>query len=95
MCRASIYEARNNLSAYIKTAENGEVVELTRHDKPVAVILSWTDYENEVLKSNSKKTNWLSDWREKNKDLLEEFGDDDWLHRDRRHPPKNYGKCFD
>ena len=32
MCRTSIYEARNNFSALVKTAEEGEVVELTRYD---------------------------------------------------------------
>ena len=45
MCVASIYEARNNLSSLVKLAEEGEVVELTRYDKPVAVIMSSEDYE--------------------------------------------------
>ena len=46
MCRTSIYEARNNFSALVKMAEEGEVVELTRYDKPVAVIISYGEYEN-------------------------------------------------
>lgn len=45
MCVASIYEARNKLSSLVKLAEEGEVVELTRYDKPVAVIMSYEDYE--------------------------------------------------
>ena len=45
MCVASIYEARNNLSSLVKLAEEGEVVELTRYDKLVAVIMSYEDYE--------------------------------------------------
>ena len=45
MCRTSIYEARNNFSALVKTAEEGEIVELTRYDKPVAVIISYSEYE--------------------------------------------------
>ena len=45
MCVASIYEARNNLSSLVKLAEEGKVVELTRYDKPVAVIMSYEDYE--------------------------------------------------
>lgn len=45
MCVASIYEARNNFSSLVKLAEEGEVVELTRYDKPVAVIMSYEDYE--------------------------------------------------
>ncbi|MBQ8013809.1 MAG: type II toxin-antitoxin system prevent-host-death family antitoxin, partial [Treponema sp.] len=43
MCRTSIYEARNNFSALVKLAEEGEVVELTRYDKPVAVIISYAE----------------------------------------------------
>ena len=46
MFRTSIYEARNNFSALVKMAEEGEVVELTRYDKPVAVIMSYADYED-------------------------------------------------
>jgi len=46
MCRTSIYEARNNFSALVKMAEEGEVIELTRYDKPVAVIISYGEYEN-------------------------------------------------
>ena len=45
MCVASIYEARNNLSSLVKLVEEGEVVELTRYDKPVAAIMSYEDYE--------------------------------------------------
>ena len=45
MCRTSIYEARNNLSNFVKIAERGEPVELTRYDKPVAVIISYEEFE--------------------------------------------------
>lgn len=45
MCRTSIYAARNNLSSFVKIAESGEPVELTRYDKPVAVIVGYEDYE--------------------------------------------------
>ena len=55
MCRTSIYEARNNFSALVKTAEEGEVVELTRYDKPVAVIISYEEYE----KMDNEKPNLL------------------------------------
>ena len=44
MCRTSIYDARNNLSNFVKIAEGGEPVELTRDDKPVAVIISYEEY---------------------------------------------------
>lgn len=52
MCRATIYEARNNFSALVKKAENGEPVELTRHDKPVAVIISYDEYEKRKPKES-------------------------------------------
>lgn len=72
MCRTSIYEARNNFSALVKTAEEGEVVELTRYDKPVAVIISYEEYE----KRNSKKEDWLGKWREEYADVLDDKGFD-------------------
>ena len=72
MCRTSIYEARNNFSALVKSAENGEVIELTRYDKPVAVIISWEEYESK----NSSDDDWLSKWREEYKDVLDDKGFD-------------------
>ena len=56
MHRTAIYDARNNFSALVKLAERGEPVELTRHDKPVAVIISWDDWEA----TKPKKTFWQS-----------------------------------
>lgn len=55
MCRTSIYNARNNFSALVKSAEEGEVVELTKYDKPVAVIISYSEYE----KLQEKKPDFL------------------------------------
>lgn len=52
MCKATIYEARNNFSSLVKLAENGEPVELTRHDKPVAVIISYDEYEKSKTKES-------------------------------------------
>ncbi|MBR7080037.1 MAG: type II toxin-antitoxin system Phd/YefM family antitoxin [Treponema sp.] len=67
MCRATIYDARNNFSSLVKIAEGGEPVELTRHDKPVAVIISWTEYEK------GKKPGfceWLEDTRKEYADVF-------------------------
>ena len=72
MCRTSIYDARNNFSALVKAAEEGEVVELTRYDKPVAVIISYEEYE----KRNSKKEDWLGKWRAEYADVLDDKGFD-------------------
>ena len=71
MCRASIFEARNNLSEYVKIAEGGEPVELTRYNKPVAVIISYSQYEPE--KSNSSCF-WLDEWRKEHYDELDNEG---------------------
>jgi prevent-host-death family protein len=43
--RYSIAEARNQLPAIVHDAEKGKPVELTRRGKPVAVLMSFSDYE--------------------------------------------------
>lgn len=70
MCTKSIYEARNNLSNLVALAESGEPVELTRYNKPVAVIISYDEYEDS-LKKNEKDDFWLDKWRK----LREEYAD--------------------
>ena len=72
MCVTSIYEARNNFSSLVKLAEEGEVVELTRYDKPVAVIMSYEDYENISVKEEC----WLNKWRREYEGELEDVGFD-------------------
>ena len=44
MRESSIREAKSGLTALVRTAENGEPVRLTRHGKPVAVLLSVQEY---------------------------------------------------
>ena len=46
----SIAEAKSKLPAIIHSVEDGPYVKLTRHGKPVAVLLSIRDYELLVLK---------------------------------------------
>ncbi len=53
MCRTSIYEARNKFSSLVKLAEEGEVIELTRYDKPVAIIMSYEEYDEKKQKKPS------------------------------------------
>ncbi|MDC0683433.1 type II toxin-antitoxin system Phd/YefM family antitoxin [Sorangium atrum] len=43
--RYSVAEARANLPSIIEQAEAGEVVELTRRGRPVAVVLSREEFE--------------------------------------------------
>ena len=51
-------------------AEAGEAVELTRRDKPVAVIISYEAYRER----NSRRENWLSEWRKAHADNLLDEG---------------------
>lgn len=73
MCKATIYDARNSFSSLVKIAEGGEPVELTRHEKPVAVIISYDDYEK-LTKPKESFYDWLMKFREKNADLLDDEG---------------------
>ena len=41
----SIAEARNHFTAIIRDAETSPAVEITRHGEPVAVIVSWREYQ--------------------------------------------------
>ena len=70
MCRATIYDARNNFSALVKKAEQGEPVELTRHDKPVAVIISYDEYEK-----RGKKKSFFERWEETRRKHADVFAD--------------------
>ena len=51
----SIAEAKSKLPAIIHSVEDGPCVQVTRHGKPVAVLLSIREYELLVLK---KKGFW-------------------------------------
>ena len=70
MCRRTIYDARNNFSALVKLAEEGEPVELTRHDKPVAVIISWEEYEAKMYKKTFMQR--LEELRKEYADVFED-----------------------
>lgn len=70
MCTASIYEARNKLSDYVKIAESGEPVQLTRYNKPVAVIISFDEFDG----NNENKESWLLKWRKENAQFLDNEG---------------------
>ncbi len=72
MCRASIYDARNNLSNFVKIAESGEPVELTRYDKPVAVIISYEEYKHKDEKSSLIAR--INKLKEKYADVLSDEG---------------------
>ena len=51
----SISVAKNNLPTIIHSVEDGTAVQLTRHGKPVAVLVSFVQYQRLV---NQKKDFW-------------------------------------
>lgn len=68
MSSISLYEAKNNLSALVKNVQNGEsTVEITRYDKPVAVLMSYDEFCKQN-KSNNGFLSALNKWRQKNVD---------------------------
>jgi prevent-host-death family protein len=65
--RYSIANAKNKLPSLIHSVEAGRPVKLTRHGKPVAVLLSIKDYE----RMNREKTGYwrsLNSWRKRTED---------------------------
>ncbi len=71
MCTTSIYEARNNFSNLVALAESGEPVELTRYNKPVAVIISYDEYEKSRRPSLIDR---LNDLKKQYADVLDDEG---------------------
>lgn len=80
--QVSISEAKNKLPALVHGIENGPAVQLTRHGKPVAVLLSISQYQKLV---SPPKNFWasLSAFREAaDPDCLLSANDDFPGHRD-------------
>lgn len=46
----SIAEARNRFTALLREAENASVIEITRHGKPVAVLIPWREFQRLTAK---------------------------------------------
>lgn len=53
----SISAAKNKLPAIIHNVEDGSTIQLTRHGKPVAVLVSFAQYQGLV---NQKKDFWTA-----------------------------------
>jgi prevent-host-death family protein len=64
MSQVSIAEAKNALTRLIYEAERGEAIHITRHGKPVAVLVSADTYE-QLTSREQKKDFWqaLQEWR--------------------------------
>ncbi|MDD5387935.1 MAG: type II toxin-antitoxin system Phd/YefM family antitoxin [Gallionellaceae bacterium] len=65
MLETPITEAKNTFTALVHQVEGGEVVHLTRHGRPVAVILSEVEYQE--LRQHSAPRgdllDFVQDWR--------------------------------
>jgi prevent-host-death family protein len=67
MKTSTIAEAKNNLSQLIHQLESDEAIHLTRHGKPVAVMLSEANYQKLTHKENSLYQA-IQQWRNKLED---------------------------
>ncbi|TXH68435.1 MAG: type II toxin-antitoxin system prevent-host-death family antitoxin [Thiothrix sp.] len=81
MERATIADAKNNLPKLIYAVEQGEEIHLTRHGKPVAVLISEERYQQ--LFSNGKQVfNAIMQWRNQYESLdLSDEEVDSWRDR--------------
>ncbi|PZN74452.1 MAG: prevent-host-death family protein [Candidatus Methylumidiphilus alinenensis] len=68
MTTVSIAEAKNQLTRIVQEAETGESVHITRHGKPVAVLVSESEYERLRTTQSEPKSLWdtVLDWRNAN-----------------------------
>jgi prevent-host-death family protein len=60
MKQISIAEAKNRLPAIIRDVEKGPVIQLTRHGKPVAFLISAQEYETLTGRRGSLKTSLIT-----------------------------------
>ena len=59
---STIAEAKNNLSQLIHQLDSGEPIQLTRHGKPVAVLLSETNYQ-QLKNQGPRLYHAIQQWR--------------------------------
>ena len=82
----TITEAKNTLTALVHQVESGEIVHLTRHGRPVAVLLSEADYRRllEEVAPATDLLDFVRSWRAGLPWGWEGFGDqetDAWRDR--------------
>lgn len=65
MSTVSIAEAKNQLPRMVHEAETGAAVHITRHGKPVAVLISEAEYARLRAAGQGQKSVWetMRDWR--------------------------------
>lgn len=70
MTAVPIYDVKNRLPYFIHLAENGETIQITRHGKPVARIISEKEVEQEQKTEGQIFMEKLLEWRERASDWL-------------------------
>jgi len=68
MTKATISHLKNHLPEYVHHAEQSEDIQITRHGKPVAVIVSLERYQH-ALQSGKGIFNSYLNWRNKHPDV--------------------------
>jgi len=85
MRESSIREAKDMLTQLVHSVEKGEAVRITRHGKPVAVLVSTQEYQR--LNANAVRKDpleFLQRWRAQLPEDFEGISDgevDSWRHR--------------
>ena len=66
-----LFDAKADFSEYVTLAENGDVVEITKHGKTTAVIIGMKEYND--LKNNYRPSfiDTLNEWKQKTGGLSE------------------------
>ncbi|MCQ2593348.1 MAG: type II toxin-antitoxin system prevent-host-death family antitoxin [Treponema sp.] len=70
MTTVPIFDVKNRLPYFIHLVESGETVQITRHGKPVARIVSEEDIVQEQKSEGQIFMEKLMDWRENANDWL-------------------------
>jgi len=68
MSSVALFEARNQLTALVRQVACGSPVEITRHGKPVAILMGIDDYKR-LENSNNTFYSQLMDFRERYLDI--------------------------
>lgn len=77
---APLYDVKSRFSEYVTMAEDGEVIEVTKHGVPTVVIVSrraWDEANEDYTRRNRPSfMESLRKWREENQDCLgDEFAE--------------------
>ena len=71
MTAVPIFDVKNRLPYFIHLAENGETIQITRHGKPVARIISEKEVEQEHKTESQVFMEKLMEWRKRASDWLD------------------------